>query len=91
MIRPIIKQRRPVSSYRPLLLWANEMNKLILAQFALNTIGEWVKWLSVLFVIIMLSAAFGIDGKEKLIKKDIEQSSMIQIEHKFYRVTEVKQ
>ena len=69
----------------------NEMNKLLWANFALSTIGEWLKRFCVMFVIIMLSGAWGSSVKEDLLKKDIEQSSLIQIGHKFYRVTEVKQ
>ena len=68
----------------------NEMNKLLWADFTLNAIGEWVKRFCVMFVIIMLSGAWGSSVKEDLLKKDIEQSSLIQIGHKFYRVTEVK-
>ena len=67
------------------------MNKLLWANFALNTVGEWIKRFCVMFVIIMLSGAWGSSVKEDLLKKDIEQSSLIQIGHKFYRVTEVKQ
>ena len=46
--------------------------------------------LSLAFLIIIFSAAWGMSDHEKLIKKDIEQSGIIQIDHKFYRVTEVK-
>ena len=67
------------------------MNKLLWANFALNTVGEWIKRFCVMFVIIMLSGAWGSSVKEDLLKKDIQQSSLIQIDHKFYRVTEVKQ
>ena len=67
------------------------MNKLLWANFALNTVGEWIKRFCVMFVIIMLSGAWGSSVKEDLLKKDIEQSSLIQIDHKFYQVTEVKQ
>ena len=66
------------------------MNKLLWANFALNTVGEWIKRFCVMFVIIMLSGAWGSSVKEDLLKKDIQQSSLIQIDHKFYRVTEVK-
>ena len=47
--------------------------------------------LSLAFLIIIFSAAWGMSDHEKLIKKDIEQSGIIQIDNKFYRVTEVKQ
>ena len=67
------------------------MNKLLWANFALNTVGEWIKRFCVMFVIIMLSGAWGSSVKEDLLKKDIEQSGLIQIGHKFYQVTEVKQ
>ena len=60
------------------------MNKLLWASFALNTAGEWIKRFCVMFVIIMLSGAWGSSVKEDLLKKDIEQSSLIQIDHKFY-------
>ena len=53
-------------------------------------LGEWIKRFCVMFVIIMLSGAWGSSVKEDLLKKDIEQSSLIQIDHKFYQVTEVK-
>ena len=49
------------------------MNKLLWANFALNTVGEWIKRFCVMFVIIMLSGAWGSSVKEDLLKKDIQQ------------------
>ena len=66
------------------------MNKLDLTEGIVNSLTEILKWAALMFLIIIFSAAWGMSTHEELKKKDIEQSGIIQIDNKFYRVTEMK-